>query len=319
ADRFYRELPYVPLARALLPDHPLAAGVAELATNHPAVLSQTSGPEMVFGFGPGEGVVAAGALGRGTFVVTADPSVLINRMLQFDGNLQFAINTLRFLRHSETRRLIILAGEFDIYGEPEGTLDDGTVSGTMSNMLSDFNRWLDERNDYLLTAAGIAAVSLILAFLIGFLAVLALPAAVRSILDGAWTRAQPVGDAPSALDFEGLVDSYDQAGPRGNFLVAAAVIRDTISTRLARVLGDSDPLHTRTFAELHAAVTERCGAEASDRLGRIHKRIKNLPSRTQASSPWGGSALSRHDFEVLEREATALLAVLDDRSDERPR
>ena len=30
-------------------------------------------------------------------VALADPSVLINRMVQFEGNLQFAINLLRFL------------------------------------------------------------------------------------------------------------------------------------------------------------------------------------------------------------------------------
>lgn len=85
ADKYYLDLQYVPIARPLIADHPLAVNVTELATNHPAVLIEVRGPDVVFGFNDSEGVVAAGTLGSGKFIVSSDPSMFINRMMQFEG------------------------------------------------------------------------------------------------------------------------------------------------------------------------------------------------------------------------------------------
>ncbi len=303
ARSFYRDLPYVPMAVPLLPDHPLATGIAEVATNHPAVLSKVTGPEVVFGFGESEGIIAAGALGRGRFVVSSDPSIFINRMLQFEGNLQLAVNTLRFLaREGITQRAVILAGDFALYGEPENVLDDGTVGGTMANMLSELNRWLDERNDYLLTAPGMSAVAIILAIIVGLVALISLPLTRKALFDGSWVKAQSPAPSMEGDNFEEIVGAYDHEG-RNNFLLPATVIRDTVNTRLARLLNEPDPLHARSEASLLDAVAEKAGTNASHALQRMYRRIKNLPSRAHAASPWSSAHLSRKEFEALERKS----------------
>jgi hypothetical protein len=308
AERFYRDLPYAPIAQPFMTGHPLAAGVTELFTNHPAVLRQVQGPEVVFGFGPDEGVIAAGAMGSGRFVVSSDPSVFINRMLQFEGNMQFAINVIRHLsRDGAATRLVILAGDFSLYGEPSGLLDDGTVSGTMASMLSDFNRWLDERNDYLLTSLGVHAAAFLLAALTALLCLLSLPLARKSRLEGDWTRTAATTVAPD--DFEQIVHRYDHAR-YGNFLLPATVIRDTLNSCLARVLEHTDPLYSLREQELLDGLAERRGRAAASAYRRMHKRLRSLPSRGQAASPWSTGFIPRRDFERLHEDAQELYLAL---------
>lgn len=309
ARRFHRDLPFAPMAEPVLPEHPLAMGVTELATNHPAILVQVQGPELVFGFGPGEGVVCAGNLGSGRFIVTSDPSMFINRMLQFEGNLQFAINAIRFLsREGKARRLLILSGDFSLYGEPSGVLDDGTVRGAMSSMMSDFNRWLDEQNDYLLTKLGMRAVAVIMAGLIALLALVSLPLARKSNLDGSWTR--PAQSPVAPVDFESMVRHYERLGSRGNFLLPATIIRDTVNQCLGRVLAQSDALYHYREEELMDRLTQVRGRAAASALKRLYKPLKMLPTRLQASSPWSTGYLSRRDFERLHEDAMELYLAL---------
>jgi hypothetical protein len=61
--RFHDDHRWAPFARPWMPSHPLAIGVDELATNHPSILPAVEGFPAVFGFGPGEALVAAGPLG----------------------------------------------------------------------------------------------------------------------------------------------------------------------------------------------------------------------------------------------------------------
>lgn len=315
APSFYQDLAYVPVATPLIADHPLVVGVSELATNHPAVLTQINGPDLVFGFGPNEGVIAAGALGRGRFIVSSDPSIFINRMLQFQGNLQFTVNAFRFLnREGTTRRAVILANDFDLYGEPETSLDDGTVAGTMGNILGELNRWLDERNDYLLTAPGILAVAIILAILIALVAVASLPLKRKGLFDGSWTRPSAVvnnGISPGAIaDFAAIVNAHD-SNAKQNFLLPATVIRDTVDARLSRLLGEPEPLHSRKTDSLMHAVAEKVGPNAAHALEPLCRSVRSLPSREQAASPWSTGHVSRAELERLERMADGFLRAVD--------
>src|SRR5262249_41011705 len=56
--------------------------------NHPATLRSTLPP--AYAFAPGAALVVEGRVGKGSFVAIADPSVLINNMLEIDGNRAFA-------------------------------------------------------------------------------------------------------------------------------------------------------------------------------------------------------------------------------------
>jgi hypothetical protein len=312
AARFYKDLPFAPIATPLSPQHPLATGVTELHTNHPAVLTEVKGPEVVFGFGDGEGVVAAGAIGDGRFIVCSDPSLFINRMLQFEGNLQLAINAIRFLnRDGEAKRLVILTGEYTIYGEPSGLLDDGTLRGKSMSMMSDFNRWLEERNDYFLTEIALKVIGVLVAMLIALMAIASLPLARRSKLDGGWTRAKSQSRVDD--DFENVVSRYEEARPGASYILPAAVLRDSLNTALGRVVEVAEPLYTMQEPDLMRDIGDRCGAEASAALARVYRRVKGLPSRVQAASQWSKGYLSRRDFERLHHDVTELHRILGHR------
>ena len=309
AGRFHDDLAFAPLATPFR-QHPLSDGVSELATNHPAVFTTIErGTSIVFGFGDNEGVVAAGELNGNRFVALSDPSVLINRMLQFEGNLAFAINLLRYLRRDDSNRLVILSGDFAIYGEPSGLLENAQ-SGSVGRMLSDFNRWLDERNDYLLKTSGMRAIALIVAMLIVILALVLLPLRHQAQLDGAWTRA--TSSETAIDDFEKLVGQFDGGSARNNHVLPAAVLRDVVNTRLERILERPEPLFTLGEPQLYRELGAQRGADAVAQLKRVYRRLKVVPSRVQAASPWSVGYLSRRDFERLHADVDEALRLLGD-------
>ena len=289
AKRFYRDLQYAPIARPIAKSHPLAQRVEELATNHPSVLKDVTGSDVVFGFSSSEAVVVAGELGDGRFIVCSDPSIFINRMLQFQGNVEFAFNALRFLQREGTdRRMVILAGDFSMYGEPTERLDDGTVRGTVGNMINDFNSWLDERNDYLLTKPGMRAVAIILAVLIALLVLVTLPFNRKSKMDGTWTNANKSGLTPD--DYEEIVTRYERTGGRKqsarakNFLLPATILRDSVYACLERV-AELEDISNIPQGQLIEAISFARGQMAASAFQRVHKRLNALPSRLQAASP----------------------------------
>lgn len=310
APRFYNGLDHAPVAVPALPGHALAEGVSELATNVPGVLVRVSGVDVVFRFGLEEAVVVTAGLGRGRFVVLSDPSVLINRMLQFEGNLRFAINVLRFLsREGRARRLVLLTGDFRVYGEPPEMAPDNSVQSAVSGATSDVNRWLDEGNDYLLTEVALRVVGVLLAALVAFLALLLVPSLRNDSLDGAWTR-PPAPETAEVEGFEKIVARYDRSQRDTSFMLPAAVLRDTVNAILARVLGTPDPLYNADEQELLRTVREQCGATAAEALQRVIKRLQELPSRVQAASQWGAGYLSRRDFEQLHRDIDRLYLAI---------
>jgi hypothetical protein len=308
AGRFYRDLDYAPVALPVAKDHPLAQNVDELVTNVPGVLTQTRGAEVVFAFGPDAAVVATGTMGRGRFVVVSDASIFINRMLQFEGNLQLAINAIRFLSRTDRAvRMVLLTREFALSGEPVALFPSGTVDDRVAGATLDVNRLLDEGNDYLLTEWALRVVAVLLALAVGFLAVWSLPLLRRDDLEGSWTRTA----APTASEhFDAIVERYQRPERDANFALPAAVLRDTINRDLARALRHGDPVGSIQEAQLVQAVDDLCGAEASQTMARIYPRLKSLPPRHQAASTARAGYLSRRDFERLCADVTRLQLAL---------
>jgi hypothetical protein len=313
AARFHLDLAYAPIARPWLPNHPLADGVTDLATNHPAILPAVEGPEVVFGFGSGEAIVAAGDFGNGRFVVTSDPSIFINRMLQFEGNFNFAINLIRFLSTAESSRIVVLAGDFAIAGRPEDARDDRSTDGTFDSVLKDFDNWLEELNEYLLTKTSLRVLAAAFALIVALLAAASLPLARKAKLDGAWIRA---GDSAVALDsFEAVISYYDTDDARRNFALPAAVLRDSVNTQLAEVLEHSDPLFGLPETELYARVETARGREAVIHLRAIYTTLKALPTREQAASGLANASVARREFERLHSGAERLYRSLSEPQD----
>jgi hypothetical protein len=278
------------------------------------VLNGIKGADPVIGFADGSAVVVAASSGPGRLVVMSDPSILINRMLEFEGNLQLAINVVRFLVRggdTPTKRVVLLHGNFVLTGEPQSMLDDGTVKSSITSMVGDVNRWLDEKNDYLLTPDGMQWIAVLAALLVGLIGILALHVRRGPELDGAWTRG-PSGTSVGAgsTDIDQLVARYDRGDAGANLILPAAILRDGIQAALGALVERPDPLYSMPEAELVAAVEARRGRAAGSALRALYRRLKLLPGRAQAASPWSSGQLGRREFERLHDDVRELYRTL---------
>lgn len=309
ASRFHDGKPFAPVATAI-GDHPIAAGITEVVTNHPAVLTQVEGADVVIAFSGGEALVVAGERGTGRFVVVSDPSVFINRMLQFPGNLRLVTGILRWLdRGGRARRVVLLRGDVPMYGDPQAVIDDA-AGGPVGAAVGDINRWIDESSLYLLTPPAMRILAMVLAALLGLAALFALPVWRRGRTDGRWLRFE----RPPARDhLARAVMAYD-AGER-NFLLPATVLRDVVHGALTRATGRTDPLFAVGERELIGLVAAARGPDAGSALGRVYRRLRALPSRSQAAAPWGGGSMSASEFDALHADVAALCRTLGEEID----
>lgn len=285
-------------------DHPIARDIEEVVTNHPAALKQVEGATTVIGF-EDAAVVVAGERGTGRFVVVSDPSIFINRMLQFPGNVQLATNILRWLnRNGRAHNVVLLRGDVPMFGQPPPFVDDPR-GGQVGRSVSDLNGWLSQRREWLLTPTAMKILAAMLATLLLILAIAALPVRRGPKIDGAWLRfGRPQRrDEPYAL--VGTADKH-----AGSFLVLACVLRDQVQALLAVALEKPDPLYTQSEGQLVAQLTASRGPGAATALTRVYKRLRALPSRGQAAAPWSTGHLARREFDSLYRDVAELCRTL---------
>ncbi len=285
-------------------DHPIARDIEEVVTNHPAALKQVEGATTVIGF-EDAAVVVAGERGTGRFVVVSDPSIFINRMLQFPGNVQLATNILRWLnRNGRAHNVVLLRGDVPMFGQPPPFVDDPR-GGQVGRSVSDLNGWLSQRREWLLTPTAMKILAAMLATLLLILAIVALPVRRGPKIDGAWLRfGRPQRrDEPYAL--VGTADKH-----AGAFLVLACVLRDQVQALLAVALEKPDPLYTQSEGQLVAQLTASRGPGAAAALTRVYKRLRALPSRGQAAAPWSTGHLARREFDSLYRDVAELCRTL---------
>jgi hypothetical protein len=304
ARRYHQDRTWAPIADVVA-RHPITAGVDEVVCNHPSVLTQVQGADTLVGFSGGDAVVVAGTRGTGRYVVVSDPSIFINRMMQFDGNLTLTVNLLRWLdRGGRADRLVLLVGDVPMYGEPRPFIDDAGAS-SFDRKVHDMNHWLGQWNDWLLQGAAMKAIGIVLAVLLIAAMVVALPFWRRHQADGRWLRLER---PPRKDDLERAVAAADAGSD--NFAVAATVLRDLATLALARVTGRPDPLFTVAEPELVALVAAARGRAAGDAVARVYRRLRALPSRTQAAAPWSGAHLSRREFDRLHDDVMDLHRAL---------
>jgi hypothetical protein len=303
ATRFYADRTYAPYATARA-GHPLAVDVGEVVTNHPAALTRIQGAVTVVGFDEGA-LVVAGERGSGRFVAISDPSIFINKMLMFRGNIQLAANLLRYLdRGGRAKRVVLLRGDVPMYGEPRPFIDDAKA-GELGRSIADFNFWLSERRAWLLTPGAMKALAAALAAVLLLLALFALPVRRGPRIDGAWLRFGRPGrrDEPHAV-----VVQAETGG--GSNLVLACVLRDQVQLLLAEAIGKPEPLYTLPELQLLTEISRVHGQPASVALRQVYRRLRALPSRGQAAAPWSAGHLARRDFDNLYRDVAALCRTL---------
>jgi hypothetical protein len=257
----------------------------------------------VLGFDDGA-VVVAGDRGSGHFVAISDPSIFINKMLMFRGNIQLAANLLRYLdRGGRARHVVLLRGDVPMYGDPRPYIDDARA-GELGRSIADLNFWLSERRAWLLTPAAMQVLAASLALALLLLALFALPVRRGPRIDGAWLRFGRPGrrDEPHAV--------VAQAEHGGGSLVLACVLRDELQRLLAAAVGKPEPLYTVPEAQLVAELSRERGPAAGAALARVYRRLRALPSRGQAAAPWSAAHLARRDFDTLYRDAAELWRTL---------
>lgn len=303
ATRYQDGRVWAPIATARS-THELARDIDEVVTNHPAALTQIEGATTIVGFEDGA-VVVAGERGTGKFVAISDPSVFINRMLQYPGNVQLATNILRWLkRGGRAKNVVLLRGDVSMFGDPPPFIDDPR-GGNVGRSVADLNLWLSQRREWLLTPPAMKALAALLATFLLVLAVLALPVRRGPRIDGAWLRfGRPLRrDEPYSL-----VSNSDRHA--GSLLVLACILRDQVQSLLADALGKPEPLYTLSEAQLVQQLTAAKGTPAGTALARVYKRLRSLPSRGQAAAPWSSGHLSRRDFDTLYQDLAELCRTL---------
>jgi hypothetical protein len=226
-------------------------------------------------------------------------------MLQFPGNLQLEVNLLRWLdRGGKAHRVVLLRGDVPMYGAPRPVVDDGTAAGKIGKALGDFNSWLEERNDWLLTLDAMRVIAIGLAAVLALAALAAMPMWRRQAMDGRWLR--PDRQARGGQDR--MVARADSGSD--DYLLAATILRDNATAALAALIERPDPLFALGEGELVTQVSARRGQAAGAALHKVYRRLRALPSRTQAAAPWGAASLSRREFERLHDDVNDLYRAL---------
>ena len=304
ASRFYEGLTYAPIANGRS-GHPVAQDVGDVITNHPAVLTSVEGADTVVALEQGA-IVAAGERGSGRFVAVSDPSIFINRMLQFPGNLQVTVNILNWLDRGNrrARHIILLRGDAPMFGEPRPYIDDARA-GEIGRSVADLNFWLSEARAWLLTPTAMKALAASLAAILLLLVLVALPVRRGPRIDGAWLR---FGRPTRKDEPHGLVVAADEGG--GSNMVLACILRDQVQRLLADLIGKTEPLYTVPEAQLVAELSRLAGTPAGVALTRVYRRLRALPSRGQASAPWAAGHLPRREFDALYKDVAELCRTL---------
>ena len=131
---FLRRNPQLALAE-LASAHPVVSDVSRVVTNHPTGLSHPDLSPVLKIRGNGEPdvvVAVAGAVGQGRLLAVGDPSIVMNSMLRYGGNKNFARGLIRYSVDHDSwgkrgGRLFIASGGFEQkgnFGDEESSWSD---------------------------------------------------------------------------------------------------------------------------------------------------------------------------------------------------
>jgi hypothetical protein len=289
----FRNHRFLPVAHPTLATE-LGRVTEEVVANHPAHFE--SPLPATYSFADGIGLVIEGQVGTGYFVALSDPSVLINNMLEIEGNRAFAQGLVRRLCKPGDRVLLYSHG-FTVRGEPpeSGTLVariNAGVTGTDEALHDDLTK-----GRTLWAAAAVLAVAALFLFGGSF------PG--RGSVDAQWTRLSRLleRDDSGALGPAGL--PWDYSLPSG-------VVRDEAVDRLSGILGVAT--ERMGPSELGRRVEAQLGVEAGRRAAELWRELHRLGWRPGERPV---EAISARRFRHMHELATALFDELAMRQNQR--
>jgi hypothetical protein len=286
----YRDNPNLPIAHPQLATE-LGRATVEIVANHPARFD--SRLPATYTFGEGLALVVEGQVGTGWFVALSDPSVLINNMLEIDGNRAFAQALVRRMCTSGERILIFSHG-FSTRGDvPE----EGSAFSRFNAMLASMNSALhdDLANGRVMAAAAVALALVGLFTLFG-----SFPA--RGAVDQHWTR------------LGALLERSDPEPLGWEYTLPAGVIRDEAVDRLGAALAIS--VERMGPSELGRRVESQLGIEAGRRAAELWRELHRLGWKPGERPV---EAISARRFRHMHQLATALFDELAMRQNQGPK
>ncbi len=291
----YRDNPQLPIAHPTLATE-LGRAALEVVANHPAHF-ETHLPA-TYSFAEGAALVVEGQVGSGYFVALSDPSVLINNMLELDGNRAFAAALVRRLCQPGDR-ILVYSHAFTSRGDPPSS-DEGASFARFNQLLGSMNGALHDEvaeKRVLAAAAVLRGVVALFAFAGAF------PA--RGAVDQDWSRFERLLErdepAAGALAHDGL--PWDYSLPSG-------VLRDEAVERLSAALGRS--VERMGPSELGRRIEAEHGVAAGRRAAELWRELHRLGWRTGERPV---ETISARRFRRMHELATALFGALKKRQD----
>jgi hypothetical protein len=299
----YLDNPNLPVARAGL-GTPLGRSTETLVANHPASFSTVLPP--TFAFAPGAALVVEGRLGAGRFVAIADPSMLINNMLELAQNGAFARALVTDTCRSARDRVLLYTGWFRSRGEPPDALRDDPPAPAVER----FNQMVDRLNrgafDLTVDPTGAAVLGIVACAALLLLVLSTFPRADRAYpIDGHWTRARTARGQT-----ERPAPGWESGRP------PLLLLREEVFERVREALGVADVRRRgpREIGRLIEATWGRVAGERATELWRACLELGDpegpLPEELE---------VSRAQLERLHALAAALFLVMDATLDEAER
>lgn len=276
-------------------DHPLAEGVDQLVTNEPVTLFHARlSPVFALSGDDRSGVVLAGQVGRGRLVISGDPSVLINTMMRFGGNRQFARNLLMYLAGHPGGRVHLLHSVFTSRGIYHGRRPRGPVREVVQGVNDALER-LGRLGGEPLPARIVALlIAMVTGLVLGF----------RTWGSRPSDRFGPTAPAGAVAGVAEKVAIFSER--RANLLYPSLIAKRHFERALLRAVGLRPPTDV-------GAVLSR----VQTRLDPVQRRelralLVDLDALGAPSHEGGPSRISTHRFLSLWRRISAMLATLGD-------
>lgn len=294
--RTIRGNPHLPVAH-VVGRHPLTEGVDMVVANHAQTLRHPElSPLLAFDDSSAQGLLLTGAVERGRLVAIGDSSVLINNMLQFEGNRQLATNLMRYLGEGRSGRVYLIGPGTPVVGRYGG------AAGAPVDRLRDALRDLAGAE---LPPTALTLLALVLVAILAVFAVSSLPRRSPYTADRLW------GPEPVGGGFAGRVAFFHRR--RKQLVHPALVYGYEVEAAVRRALFGERAAAERTIAEVVRAAREGgLGPEDAQELRSLLGAFATL--REKADGPGGPPRVTPRRLRRMIDSGERLIARLEEKA-----